>query len=103
LAKAVARNAVIPLDVFFQVIEYLSIETVEPEPRMVNIIQGGDWRAPIMTYLQNHYEPDNNAELIKTQQRVKAYQIIGEELYKTPVTGPLLCCMSKDEGKDLLT
>jgi hypothetical protein len=37
------------------------------------------------------------------QQRAKAYQIIGEELYKTSVTGPLLCCLSKDEGKNLLT
>jgi hypothetical protein len=38
LAKAVAKKAVIPPDVFFQVIEDPSIKTVEPEPRMVNII-----------------------------------------------------------------
>jgi ribonuclease HI len=38
LAKAAAKKAVIPLEVFFQVIEAPSIKTVEPEPRMVNII-----------------------------------------------------------------
>jgi hypothetical protein len=69
---------------------------------MVNIIQGEDWRASIMAYLHNHYEPDSRAEMIRMQQRVKAYQIIGEELYKTSVTGPLLHYLSKDEGKDLL-
>jgi hypothetical protein len=36
------------------------------------------------------------------QQRAKGYQIIGDDLYKTSVTGPLLCCLSKDEGKELL-
>jgi hypothetical protein len=37
------------------------------------------------------------------QQRVKAYQVIRDELYKISVTGPLLCCLSRDEGKELLT
>jgi hypothetical protein len=69
---------------------------------MVNIIQGEDWRASIMAYLHNHYEPNSRAEMIRMQQRVKAYQIIGEELYKTSVIGPLLRYLSKDEGKDLL-
>jgi hypothetical protein len=36
-------------------------------------------------------------------QRAKAYQVIGEELYKISITGPLLCCLSKEEGKDLVT
>jgi hypothetical protein len=51
---------VLPPDVFFQVIEDPSIKTVEPEPRMVNVVQGEDWRAPIMAYLRHNYEPDNN-------------------------------------------
>jgi ribonuclease HI len=38
LAKAAARNEVLPLDVFFHVIEYPSIKIVEPEPRMVNAV-----------------------------------------------------------------
>jgi hypothetical protein len=103
LAKATARKVVIPPDVFFHVIEDPSVKIVDLEPRMINIIQGEDWRAPIMAYLHNHYEPDSNTQLIRMQQRVKAYQIIGEELYKTSVTGPLLRCLNEDEGKDLLT
>jgi hypothetical protein len=56
-----------------------------------------------MTYLRHHYEPDSGAELIRMQQRVKAYQIIGDDLYKTLVTEPLLRCLSKDECKKLLS
>jgi hypothetical protein len=43
LAKAAARNSPIPIDVFFQVMEEASIKTVEPEPRLINIIEEEDW------------------------------------------------------------
>jgi hypothetical protein len=69
---------------------------------MVNIIEGEDWRAPIMAYLHHHYKPDNNTELIRMQQGAKAYQVIGDELYQTSLTGPLLHCLSRDKGKELL-
>jgi hypothetical protein len=93
---------VLPPDVFFQLIKDPSVKIVELESRMINIIQGEDWRAPIMAYLHHHYKPDSGVELIRMQQRAKAYQIIRDDLYKTSVTWPLLCCLSRDEGKELL-
>jgi hypothetical protein len=102
LDKAVAKKVVLSPDVFFQVSEDPSVKTVELRPRMVNIIQGEDWRAPIMAYLHHHYEPDNSIKLIRMQQRAKSYQVIEDELYKTSATGPLLRCLSKDEGSELL-
>jgi hypothetical protein len=103
LVKAAARKAVLPPNVFFQVIEDPSVKTIETEPRMVNFVQREDWRAPIMACLYHHYEPDSSTELTRMQQREKAYQIIGDELYKTSATRSLLRCLSKDEGKELLT
>jgi hypothetical protein len=55
-----------------------------------------------MAYLHHHYEPDNNIKLLRMQQRAKVYQVVGDELYKSLVTGPLLRCLSRDEGKELL-
>jgi hypothetical protein len=103
LAKATARKTVLPSVVFFQTIEDPSIKIVELELRMINIVQGEDWRAPIMTYLRHHYEPDSSTDLTRMQQRVKAYTIIRDDLYKTSVTEPPLHCLRKDEGKELLT
>jgi ribonuclease HI len=40
LAKVAARKTTLPPDVFFQTIKDPLVKTVEPEPRMVNIIQG---------------------------------------------------------------
>jgi hypothetical protein len=51
LAKAVAHNTPLPADVFLQVILDASIKAVEPEPKMINLIQVEDWCAPIMAYL----------------------------------------------------
>jgi hypothetical protein len=42
LEKTAAKKAVLPPDVFFHVIKDPSVKTIEPEPRMINIIQGED-------------------------------------------------------------
>jgi hypothetical protein len=68
LAKAVAHNTLMPIDVFFQVLEDASVKTVLSEPRVINIIKGEDWRAPIMAYLHHYYEQDNKNEQIRIQQ-----------------------------------
>jgi hypothetical protein len=67
LAKAAAKNMVLPPDVFFQVVEDPSVKTNEPKPRMINVMQGEDWRAPIMAYLHHHYKPDSTTELTRMQ------------------------------------
>jgi hypothetical protein len=55
-----------------------------------------------MTYLYHYYEPDSKNEQIRMHQRAKDYQIVGNELYKTFVSGPLLRCISKTEGQEIL-
>jgi hypothetical protein len=60
-------------DVFFQVVPYVSIKTVESETRLINLIEGEDWRAPIMAYLHHYYKPDNNTDHIRMQWGAKAY------------------------------
>jgi ribonuclease HI len=40
LAKAIAHNTPMHADVFFQVMEEALIKSVEPEPRLINIIEG---------------------------------------------------------------
>jgi hypothetical protein len=67
LVKAAARNMSLSADVFFQVVPYVSIKTVESETRLINLIEGEDWRAPIMVYLHHYYKPDNNTDHIRMQ------------------------------------
>jgi hypothetical protein len=103
LAKATAHNTPIPLDVFYQVLEDTSVKTVLLEPRLINIIEEEDWKALLMAYLHHYYEPDNTTKKIRMQQRARAYQIVNNNLYKASISGPLLWCLSKAEGQDVLS
>jgi ribonuclease HI len=69
LAKATACNMLLHADVFFQVVPDALIKTVKLELRVINLIEGEDWRAPIMSYLFHYYEPDNAIEHTRMQQR----------------------------------
>jgi hypothetical protein len=102
LAKAAACNTPLPANVFLQIIPDASIKMIEPEPRIINVIQGEDWQAPIIVYLHHYYKPDTTVEQIRMQQRARAYQIVGNDLYKVSVSGPLLRCVSKEEGHQIL-
>jgi hypothetical protein len=97
LAKVAARNTPLP-DIFLQIISDALIKTIEPEPRIINVIQGEDWRAPIMVYLHHYYEPDTTVDQIRMQQRAWAYQIVRNDLYNVSVSDPLLRCVGKKEG-----
>jgi hypothetical protein len=55
-----------------------------------------------MAYLHHYYEPDSKNEQTRMQQQAKDYQIVGNELYKTFVLGPLLRCISKTKGQEIL-
>jgi hypothetical protein len=84
------------------VLEDASVKTVMSEPRVVNIIKGEDWRALIMAYLRHYYELDSKNEQTRMQQRAKDYQIVGNELYKTSISCPLLHCTSKTKRQEIL-
>jgi hypothetical protein len=102
LAKAAAHNTPLPADVFLEIISVTSIKTIKLEPRVINIIQDEDWRAPIMAYLRHYYGPDTTVEQIRMQQRARAYQTMDNDLYKILVSGPLLRYVSKEEGQQIL-
>jgi hypothetical protein len=56
-----------------------------------------------MTYVFHYYEPDSIIEHTRIQQRAGAYQIVDNDLYKTSILGPLLRCVRKVEGKEMLS
>jgi hypothetical protein len=62
LAKVIACNTSMPVDVFFQVLKNALVKRISPEPRVINIIEGEDWRPSIMAYLHHYYEPDSKNE-----------------------------------------
>jgi hypothetical protein len=66
LAKAAAHNSPMPADIFFHVLEDASVKTVPPEPGVINIIEGEDWRAPIVAYLHHQHYRSQIAKMSKS-------------------------------------
>jgi hypothetical protein len=56
-----------------------------------------------MAYLRHYYKPDNIVEQTRMQERAQLYQIVNNELYKIYVSSPLLRCVSKTEGQQILS
>jgi hypothetical protein len=55
-----------------------------------------------MAYLRHYYKQGNATEHIRMHERAKVYQIVDNDFYKTSISGPLLRCVNKDEGLDIL-
>jgi ribonuclease HI len=70
LVKATAYNTSLPADIFFHVILDASIKAVKVEPRVINLIEGEDWRTPIMAYLHRYYEPNSAEEHTRIDERL---------------------------------
>jgi ribonuclease HI len=100
LAKAAARNHAMPPDVFFKIIKEPSIQ--ESKPKIVNIVETREWRAEIMAYLRDHYEPRDELEEKRLKKRARSYVVVDGELYKSGVTEQWMRCITSEKGVELL-
>ena len=80
-----------------------AIQEKEERPGTVHIIASKDWRSPIFAYLNGTYERHSKHETDKMNSRTKQYSIIAGELYKSRIVVPMLKCISKEQGINLLS
>jgi hypothetical protein len=70
--------------------------------RIINLIMAEDWRAPITIYLQGHYHPFDHSEAKRLKHRSRDFTIVNGKLYKKGISQPMLKCITKTEGLELL-
>jgi hypothetical protein len=68
----------------------------------ISLVHSEDWRTEIVYFLQGNYPSDDEAYIKRMQARTRPYMIIEGELYKQGVCSPLLKCLSKAEGQELM-
>jgi hypothetical protein len=61
-----------------------------------------DWRTEIVSFLQVNCLSDDEAYIKRMEARTMPYVIIKAELYKQGVCSPLLQCLSRTEGQELM-
>jgi ribonuclease HI len=110
LAKAAARGEALPSDVFYHVIgtpaihspEGLQITNDTEGHRIVNLIMTKDWWAPITLFLQGYYHPSDINKAKRLKHRSRDFALIEGQLYKKGVSQPMLKCVTKTEGVQIL-
>jgi hypothetical protein len=73
LPKKAAMGEAIPPDVFFEVLTAPSTKPDKQPLSTVNAIASLNWRAPIIAFLREHYEPVETHNLKRMQTRAKGY------------------------------
>jgi ribonuclease HI len=102
LAKSAAQGLPLPSEVFFETIKAPSIELMERAVLTISPVHSEDWRTEIISFLQGNRLSDNEAYNKRMEARTRPYVIIEGELYKHGVCSPLLNCLSRNEGQELM-
>jgi hypothetical protein len=102
LAKSAAQGLPLPSEVFFETIEAPSVDLIERAVLNICPIYSEDWRTEIMSFLQGNFLSDDEAYHKRIAARARRYVIIEGELYKHGVCSPLLKCLSRAKGIELM-
>jgi hypothetical protein len=102
LAKSAAHGLPLPSEVFFETIKAPSVELMERAVLTVLLAHSEDWRTEIVYFLQGNCLSDDEVYNKRMEARTRPYVIIEDELYKHGACSPLLKCLSRDEGQELM-
>jgi ribonuclease HI len=102
LAKSAAQGLPLPSKVFFETIKAPLVELLERAVLNISPVHSEDWRTEIISFLQGNCLSDDEAYNKRMEARARPYVIIEGELYKHGVYSPLLKCLSRAEGIELM-
>jgi hypothetical protein len=102
LAKSATQGLPLPSEVFFETIKAPSVELMKRAVLAISLVHSEDWRNGIISFLQGNCLLDDEAYNKRMEARTRPYVIIEGELYKHGVCSPLLKCLSRTEGIELM-
>jgi hypothetical protein len=98
----VAQGLPLPLKVFFETIKTPSVELMERAVLTISPVHSEDWRTKIVSFLQGNSLSDDKIYNKRMEARTRPNVIIQGELYKHEVCSPLLKCLSRAKGHELV-
>jgi hypothetical protein len=88
--------------VFSETLKAPSVELMERDVLTISHVHREDWRTEIVSFAQGNYPLDDEVYIKRMQARTRPYMIIEGELFKQGVCSPLLKCLSRAEGQELM-
>jgi ribonuclease HI len=102
LGKSAAQGLPLPSEVFFETIKAPLVELMERAVFAISPVHSEDWRTEIISFLQGNCLSDDEVYNKRMEARTRPYIIIKGELCKHGVCSPLLKCLSRTEGIELM-
>jgi ribonuclease HI len=102
LAKSATHGLPLPSEVFFETIKAPSVELLERAVFAISPVHSKDWRTEIISFLQGNCLSNDEIYNKRMEVRTRPYVIIEGDLYKHGVCSPLLKCLSRTEGIELM-
>jgi hypothetical protein len=102
LVGLLAAESEFQQEVFFETIKAPSVELLERAVLAISPVHSEDWRTEIISFLQGNCFSDDEVYNKRMEARTRPYAIIEGELYKRRVCSPLLKCLSRTEGIELM-
>ncbi|KAI9100923.1 hypothetical protein K1719_024047 [Acacia pycnantha] len=73
------------------------------EPSCVMLISdSGDWRKPIVDYIERGILPDESLEAKKIMRSAASYTLVNDQLYRKGMHSPMMKCLAANEAQDVL-
>jgi hypothetical protein len=88
--------------VFFEILKAPSVGLIERTVLSISPTHSEDWRTEIIVFLQGNHPSVDEAYIRRMQARTRPYMMIEGELFKQGVCLPLLKCLSRPEGQELM-
>jgi hypothetical protein len=88
--------------VFFETLKAPLVELMEQAVLIISPVHNEDWRTEIVYFLQDNYPLDDEIYIKRMHARTRPYVIIEGELFKQGVCSPLLKCLYRAEGQELM-
>jgi hypothetical protein len=88
--------------VFFETLKAPSGKLMERVMLTISPVHNEDWRTEIVSFLQGNYPSDDEVYIKRMHGRTRPYVIIERELFKQGVCSPLLKCLSRAKGQELM-
>jgi hypothetical protein len=98
----VAQGLPLPSEVFFETIKAPSVELMERAVLTISPVHNEDWRTEIVSFPQGNCLSDDKVYNKRMEARTRPYVVIEGELYKHGFCAPLLKCLSRTEGQELM-
>ena len=97
-----AHGLPLPSEVFFETIKAPSVELMERALLAISPVHSEDWRTEIISFLQGNCLSDDEVYNKKIEASTRPYVMIEGELYKHGVCSPLLKCLYRNKGIELM-